>query len=251
MKVNAYLDLMIVAHGLLVIASCRFMNTICAHRIKKRGIAKLFLATFLSVFCIYFPWWISCTILLALHVLLFFLFFKKAFIQPCLAYLFCYYGLAFAMSIITDTVEIYRFIFVVHRPIGMLTLLVIPVFFFILYGVTKAVDALYHLKNYRMDAILFVNREKAKFRCYFDTGNTLKYQGIPVIFCLKDAWPFQTSSNSKKTIFSTLGEESEVELLEALLSYTDQDEKAMVYVALVDRKEDFNGCECLLNAYLK
>lgn len=155
------------------------------------------------------------------------------------------------MSIITDTVEIYRFIFVVHHPIGMLTLLVIPVFFFILYGVTKAVDALYHLKNYRMDAILFVNREKAKFRCYFDTGNTLKYQGIPVIFCLKDAWPFQTSSNSKKTIFSTLGEESEVELLEALLSYTDQDEKAMVYVALVDRKEDFNGCECLLNAYLK
>lgn len=248
---NVYLDLMIVAHVLLCLVSIYFVNVVSTNRFKKRGGFKLIITTWPMIFCIYFRWWIALIIILLFHLLIFVLFFKKHFLSPYIAYFFCYYGLAILMSLITENASLYHFVFTIHAPKGMFSLLVIPLFFVIQFFVIRGVDALYHLKNYKMDAILIVGEKKAKFRCYFDTGNTLKYKGVPVIFCLKKNWPFPMSKSHDYMTYEAMKEEGEIALESALLSLKEKDEKTFVYVALVDRKEDFNGCECLLNAYLQ
>lgn len=247
---NVYLDLMVVAHILLCLVSVFFVNRVSTNRFKKRGGFKLVTLTCPIIFCIYFRWWIAAIIILLVRVLIFVLFFKKHFLSPLLCYYFCYYGLAILMSLITEDASLYHFVFTLHAPRGMLILLVIPLFLVIQFFVIKAVDAIYHLKNYKMDAILMVEGKSAKFRCYFDTGNTLKYKGVPVIFCLKKNWPFPIKNTKETMTYEAMQEEGKITLEEALLSLKEKDEKTFVYVALVDRKEDFNGCECLLNAYL-
>ena len=85
---------------------------------------------------------------------------------------------------------------------------------------------------------------------YFDTGNTLKCDGIPVIFCLKRTWPFSFINTTNKVNVNTVNGSSEMELTKALITFDDKKISIVVYVALLDQDESFNGCECLLNAYL-
>lgn len=112
--------------------------------IQKRGGFKLVTLTCPIIFCIYFRWWIAAIIILLVHVLIFVLFFKKHFLSPLLCYYFCYYGLAILMSLITEDASLYHFVFTLHAPRGMLSLLVIPLFLVIQFFVIKAVDAIYH-----------------------------------------------------------------------------------------------------------
>ncbi len=247
---NVYFDLMIVAHIIIVMVSVKFMNTVSTNRLKRRGVFKLIIATIPLIVGVYFPSWISAVLIVLLHALIFFLFFKKHFLSPLFYYLFSYYGLSYALSLITDKISVYHFIFTIHDPYGLLTLLVLPVFLLLLFLVSKGVDRLYHLGNYKMDVILTVNDQKAKFRSYYDTGNTMKYCGVPVIFCLRQNWPFMEEQEKPRVVYHMMEAQKEIELQEALISLNDLAEKTLVYVALVDRKEGFNGCECLLNAYL-
>lgn len=247
---NVYFDLMIVAHIIIVMVSVKFMNTVSTNRLKGRGIFKLTITTIPLFVGIYFPTWIAVILIILLHILIFFLFFKKYFFSPLIYYLSCYYGLCYAMSLITTKVSVYHFVFVIHSPYGLLSLMVLPIFLLILYLVVRGVDCLYHLGNYKMDVILTVNDQKARFRSYYDTGNTVKYHGVPVIFCLRKNWPFMLNDDEKYISYEMIKEKSKVSLQEALISMNDLSEKTLVYVALIDRKEGFNGCECLLNAYL-
>ena len=125
-----------------------------------------------------------------------------------------------------------------------------PLFNLILLLVSRGVDSIYRLGNYKVDAIICVEGKKAKFRCYFDTGNTLKYQGIPVIFCLKRSWPFTYINKMDVINVSTVSGNKEMEATKALITFDEQKLSILVYVALIDQEESFNGCECLLNAYL-
>ncbi len=246
---NVYFDLMIISHIILSMISGYFLNTISINRLKGRGIFKLTLANSIIILLVYFKWWISLAIILVLHVIVFYLFFKNKFIGAMIAYLSCYYANAFFMSLFTSSVSVINFVFVIHEPKGILTLILAPIFLIILFLVSHGVDKLYHLGNYKIDIILSVDNKKAKFRSYFDTGNTLKYKGVPVIFCLKDSWPFNTFNVVGKVSFKTVDKGTEMALTEALITLNDN-EKTLVYVALVDNKKGFNGCECLLNAYL-
>lgn len=246
---NVYFDLMLVAHIILSMISGKFLNTISINRLKGRGLFKLTLANSFIILLVYFKWWISLAIIVVLHALLFYLFFKNKFLGPLIAYLSCYYANAFFMSLFTSFVSVTNFVFVIHEPKGLFTLILAPIFLVALYLVTKGVDSLYHLGNYKIDIILSVNNKKAKFRSYFDTGNTLKYKGVPVIFCLKDCWPFEEFRVIGKVAFKTVDSGAEMALTEALITL-NENEKTLVYVALVDNKKGFNGCECLLNAYL-
>lgn len=246
---NAYLDLMLLTHMCLAVSSAHFLNEVSTSRLKRRGIFKLVALTLPMIFFIYFRFWISLLLILFMHVLIFVLFFKKHFLSPLLCYLVCYYGLSIAMSLFNEQVSLFHGVCMIHEVKGMLSILILPLFYILLHVVIKGVDALYHLGNYKMDAMMIVNGKKAKFRCYFDTGNTLKYQGVPVIFCLKKNWPFPLSPIGKVR-YEGIGEGDEMDLESALISYKNNEDHRLVYVALVENKEGFNGCECLLNAYL-
>ena len=246
---NIYFDLGFVSHLILSFISGYFLNNISVNKLKGRGILKLSLFSSLIIVLVYFEWWLALLIIILLHVLAFFLFFKKKFLEPCFTYLCCYYANAFFMSLFTEKVSVYKFVFIIKEPKGMFVLLLAPLFIVVLNLVTKAVDSIYHLGNYKVDIILSVDNQKARFKSYFDTGNTLKYRGVPVIFCIKDAWPFKTFNIIGKATFKTIENNTEMALTEALI-YLKENEKTLVYVALVDNNKGFNGCECLLNAYL-
>ena len=49
---------------------------------------------------------------------------------------------------------------------------------------------------------------------------------------------------------STVSGNKEMEATKALITFDEQKLSILVYVALIDQEESFNGCECLLNAYL-
>lgn len=246
---NVYFDLMVISHIILSMISGYFLNTISINRLKGRGLFKLTLANSIIILFVYLKWWISLIAIIIIHALIFYLFFKKKFLGPLVAYLSCYYANAFFMSLFTSSVSVVNFVFVIHEPKGLFILVLAPLFILILFLVSHGVDKIYHLGNYKIDVILSVNNKKAKFRSYFDTGNTLKYKGVPVIFCLKDSWPFDTFNVVGKVSFKTVDTGTEMALTEALITL-NEDEKTLVYVALVENKKGFNGCECLLNAYL-
>ena len=71
-----------------------------------------------------------------------------------------------------------------------------------------------------------------------------------MIFCLKRTWPFSFINTTNKVNVNTVNGSSEMELTKALITFDDKRTSIVVYVALLDQDESFNGCECLLNAYL-
>lgn len=247
---NAYLDLMVISHIIISMVSINFMQIIDCYRLKWRGFLKLIICNFIQIFFIYLVWWLGYVLFFVLNGIIFFLFYKKKFLRPFIEYICCYLFLSLSLSIFSTELTFKNGILIISSPEALLYILFAPLFNLILLLVSRGVDSIYRLGNYKVDAIICVEGKKAKFRCYFDTGNTLKYQGIPVIFCLKRSWPFTYINKMDVINVSTVSGNKEMEATKALITFDEQKLSILVYVALIDQEESFNGCECLLNAYL-
>ena len=247
---NAYLDLMVISHIIISMVSINFMQIIDCYRLKWRGFLKLIICNFIQIFFIYLVWWLGYVLFFVLNGIIFFLFYKKKFLRPFIEYICCYLFLSLSLSIFSTELTFKNGILIISSPEALLYILFAPLFNLILLLVSRGVDSIYRLGNYKVDAIICVEGKKAKFKCYFDTGNTLKYQGIPVIFCLKRSWPFTYINKMDVINVSTVSGNKEMEATKALITFDEQKLSILVYVALIDQEESFNGCECLLNAYL-
>lgn len=245
----AYLDLMAVAHIALTVVSLAFVSVIDVYRVKKKGYVKFVVLSLPLIFLIYANIYVSGVVMILTYGALFFLYFKKDFLKPLVEFLFCYYFVSFMMSLISPMTSIRHFVFVVHNPLGVLVVLVCPIYYLLLISVTKMVDKLYRLKDYITEAVIVVDGQKAKFKCYFDSGNTLKYHGVPVIFCRKDSYPFAIKDSENKIVYQTLAGEDVAKLQTGVISLSNGD-YSLVYIGVLDKGQGFNGCECLLNAYL-
>ena len=230
--------------------SINFMQIIDCYRLKWRGFLKLIICNFIQIFFIYLVWWLGYVLFFVLNGIIFFLFYKKKFLRPFIEYICCYLFLSLSLSIFSVDLTFKNGILIISSPEALLYILFAPLFNLILLLVSRGVDSIYRLGNYKVDAIICVEGKKAKFKCYFDTGNTLKYQGIPVIFCLKRSWPFTYINKMDVINVSTVSGNKEMEATKALITFDEQKLSILVYVALIDQEESFNGCECLLNAYL-
>lgn len=245
----AYIDLMAVTHIGISMMCIRFLNEVDVYRIKGSGRLKYIFLTLPLILLIYVKLWLSIVVIILTYLVIFILDFKKHFMRPFIEYLICYYFLSFLMVSLSPYVAFRNFLVVVTAPYGFFALAVIPVFYLLFTIVYKVVDSIYHLKNYRVDGIILVNGKKAKVRCYFDSGNTLRYQGIPVIFFLKDNYPFEVKASDNIVEYKTLNESRTIDLQEGMICFTNGSYQ-MVYIALSDKDDSFCGCECLLNAYL-
>ena len=247
---NAYFDLMVISHIIISMVSINFMQIIDCYRLKWRGFLKLIICNFIQIFFIYLVWWLGYILFFVLNGIIFFLFYKKKFLRPFIEYICCYLFLSLSLSIFSADLTFKNGILIISSPEAFLYILFAPLFNLILLLVSRGVDSIYRLGNYKVDAIICVEGKKAKFKCYFDTGNTLKYQGVPVIFCLKRSWPFTYINKMDVINVSTVSGNKEMEATKALITFDEQKLSILVYVALIDQEESFNGCECLLNAYL-
>ncbi len=244
-----YLDLSIISHILLMIFSLSFINVVDVSRLKMKGKIKFIIIEIPLILTLYINKWIALILIVVLTSIIFILFFKKKFLTPLLEYLFSYYYLAFIMSLISPYTTFVNFSLVFLDVKGLISLITIPVSFLILRIVTYLVDKMYHLGNYSLNLILNFEGKHARVKGYYDTGNTLKYKGLPVIFFKRSSFPFELPKKFEIIEYQTVNGYNSTKLYPASVIINEKKE-SLVYVALVGNENSFNGCECLLNVYL-
>lgn len=247
---DVYLDLSLFAHLLLSLSSILFVHILSSMKVKKRHYLFFALKDCGTVFLIYFNPFLGLAIFAITSLLLHLLLFKKKGITTAFLYLFSYLGESFCLSFFIKGMAFKSNILVISQPKGAIGLLGIVVFSAALVLSSLMVDKLYRLKDFKVQSIIYYKNQKAIFDCYFDSGNTLKYKNIPVIFVLRKNWCFKTTGTFERIEVSSINGESVYYGVQALIEIENSTESYFVYVILIDDTASFNGCECLLNAYL-
>ena len=113
---------------------------------------------------------------------------------------------------------------------------------------TLFVDKCFRLSSFKDKVFLIIENKKYVTEGYYDTGNILKFNDIPVIFISKDKCKdnFKITKSMK---VSTINGTKMYNYIEALISLGDKKEYHYVYLCFSEEKS-FNGCDILLNAYL-
>jgi len=201
-----------------------------------------------SIYLVYLNIYLSILIYFVFISIFLLMIFKENYFKSLFLYLFIYSLLTFIIDKLSIYNSCYNFILTINSPKGMLSYLFGPIFLISLILSIKLVDSLFRLHNYKTTCYLLKNNKKVYYTGYYDSGNTLKHNDVPVIFINKDKYLFEVDKKIKVEIES-INNQSLIDVQECLLSIEDKKESYYVYVALVDTK-DFNGCEILLNAYI-
>lgn len=247
---NIYFDLTMLSNLLLSMVSLFFVRIIATYRAKKGALIVLILGHTLSIYIHYLNEYIGYFVLILFLLLMMRLCYKKKWFKATILYLFCYYGLGLFLFIIDPNICLYRFIITINEPSAMIKLILVPIFALSLVLSMSFVDRLYCLKNYKTECVITYKEHHLVLSSYYDTGNTLRYLNIPVIFVVKDRWPYLSKCETEKIPLQTISSSEEKEGFKALIDLGEQDESFFVYVVLTDNVDSFNGCDCLLNAFL-
>lgn len=246
---DVYLDLSLF-FLIIEIMVCLFGSELLLTYRYKRGMKfTTIVVNAILFFTIYLPYWLSIVLFLLLNSLVFIIFNKKWVFEYCI-FNVLFFMINFLLSLLTDKLKMLHIYLVISSPVGIFYALLIPLFGLMLLVSTKIVDSLFHLHAYKTTCIVQKEDKKYALRAYYDSGNTLKYENVPVVFCLRDSWNFSLSSPVEIDVSSVNGEKKYLGY-EALLSIEDHEEAFYVFVVVLDNISSFHGCELLLNAYLR
>lgn len=246
---NVYMDLSFVLQILLGYTSLYFIRIILI----KRSTHILFEIVFSlvlgsSVFLIYFEYFFSVLIYLLVVSLFLLVIYKKESLKAIILYFFCYTILTFIIDKLSIYNSTYNFILIINDNRGIISYLFAPIFLISLLISSKLVDHLYRLNTFKTSCYLIKGDRKIYYTCYYDSGNVLRHNDIPVIFINKNKYLF-IMANNEQILIEGINGKTINRIDKCLLSLEDKKETYIVYVCLVETK-DFNGCEILLNAYL-
>ncbi len=247
---NIYFDLTMLSNLTLSMVSLFFVKIVATYRAKKGVLCILILGQTISVYTHYLNEIIGYLILAFFLLTMMIIIYKKKWFHASVLYLLCYYGLGFFLFMLDSNITIYRGIVTILEPTAMVKMLLIPIFALSLLLAATFVDKLYHLNNYKTQCMITYKNHHLVLSSYFDTGNTLKYLNTPVIFIAKNRWPYGVDSKTEKIEVQTVDSHHQYDGFKALLDLNDGAESYFVYVVLADQVADFNGCDCLLNAFL-
>lgn len=241
---EAYIDISYIFHVLLCISSFKFTKIISNYKTsKKKCMFMLFSSVLLYFNVLLFPME-SIYLNMFYYIFIFFVFFKNKFLLPLLTFLFSYYSQLALMTILTNDIYLYKGVIMLYRPIGFMYILIAPLLLIIVFLISKSIKSLIFLKKYRYKVKVFINDNSYEIEGYFDSGNTLKYKDLPVIFLTNEMK--DNSLTYEKILTSGIGKQ-ESDYLKGKILFEDKVKE--VYCAYVN-KRSFNGCKCLLNVYL-
>lgn len=246
---SVYLDLSIILHILLMIFSLSFVNVVDVSRLKTKGLIKFIIFEIPLVLTLYLNFYLALLLVLGETIVLFILFFKKKFFFPLIEYLFSYYYIGFMMTLISPHVTFINLSLVFTDLKGLVSMITIPISFLILRIVSYLVDKMYRLGNYSLNVIVNFNGRHIKAKGYYDTGNSLKFKGLPVVFFKRSDFPFGLPDKYETIEYQTVNGFNLTKIYLASVIINEKKE-SLVYLAFVGSENDFNGCECLLNVYL-
>lgn len=242
-----YFDLTLVNCLLVSIVSLFFIKSITLKHIRLTFYLINGILSFIQILYIYCNFYL----IFIIYFLLSFILFKKYFFDNQLFYVTAYfifsYLIQFLILLFFNCFKFYNGIFCIEKSINVLYLFLYPLVLIVIYLITLFVDKCFHLLTYKDKVFLIINQKKYVSNGYIDTGNTLKYNNVPVIFlCKNDS---NKLVNDKTIVVSTINGKKEFQYFEGLISIGNNTDFFYVYICLSEEKS-FNGCDILLNAYL-
>lgn len=241
---NAYIDLSYIFHIFLVINSSILSKNISNIKFKMKNILLICATGILLYFNILFAHSRGFYLNIIYYIFLFYLFYKNKFVLPLMTFIFSYYSQVAIIKIFTNTIYLYKGIVMLYTPESFMYILISPLIIFIIELITKSVKSLKLLKKYRYDVEVIVEEKTFKTNAYFDSGNTVKFKNLPVVFLTKELK--DKNACYEKLLIEGIGyQNSEYKKGKILFEEKEKD----VYFAYVNKKS-FNGCKCLLNVYL-
>jgi len=241
---NAYIDISYIFHLLLCISSIKFMKIISSKTLSRKKIVILEITSLILYLNVLFFTKQSVIYNMFYLLLIFYLFYKNKFLLPLFSFIFSYYSQLAIITIFTNGIYLYKGIIMIHNPNSFFYILIAPLLLIIVELITRSIKSLVLLKKYRYEVKLSIRDKIYNISAYFDSGNTLKYKDLPVIFLtneLKDK-----NVEYERLLVEGIGKESS-EYLKAKILFNNKESD--VYCAYINKKS-FNGCKCLLNVYL-
>lgn len=241
---DAYIDLSYIFHLLLCISSIKFCSILSSVKFNKK---QLILLEITSVF-LYFNVLILNSNAFVLNILYYFVlfvfFFKRSAIKGLAVFIFSYYSQVSLIRIFTNKVYLYKGVLMLFSPTGFIYILMCPILLIIINIITKSIKSLMLLKKYRYTVKLAIQNRVYNTSAYFDSGNTMKFKDLPVVFLSEELKDKNVSY--ERLLIEGIGKETG-EYLKGKIYFEDKEKD--VYFAYV-KKRSFNGCKCLLNVYL-
>lgn len=245
---NIYIDLSVILLLMEIMVCVKMVESLTTHRIKRRMKLTLLLVNFVLFFSIYLSSLFSIILFLFFNYLVFKVYEKKIIIT-FLLYIFFYFSINFLLNYLVEDLTLKNSYLVVSTSYGFLYGLLIPVFGIWITLSTKIVDSLFHLHSFKTQCIVSVGEKKYLLTGYFDTGNTIKYDNVPVVFVIKNTIIIEKNKQIEFEVNTIQGRKKYLGY-QGLLKYENLEEDYYVYIAETDSLNSFNGCEILLNAYL-
>lgn len=244
-----YLDLTAVQFVLCCLFCMYFLQKVTMKRL--RWWTYLFFALYsLLQFALIYLAYGYLFLYLGIGLLLFFAFFRRKALSYGILYLTAKTGLSVLVFLMFPDISLYRGILIAQGSGALLALLLYPVCFLALYAVTLFVDKAFRLSSFKEQVLLQLGEKQFLINAYFDTGNLLKKDNVPVVFMHRDNFPLGREEFTIPVALKTLGGSECFMACPALIQILPRREYQYVYLCLVGGEKDFNGCEMLLNAYL-
>lgn len=241
---EAYIDLSYIFHLLLCVSSTRLTKIITGIKVDRKRLFLLEISSVVLYINVLLYGSSSSYLYLVYYGIFFFLFFRKYFIKLFFSFLFSYYSQISIMRIFTNDLYLYRGVLMIYRPIGFIYVLGCPLILLLIEIITRSIKSLILLKKYRYIVKLTIRDKVYDTSAYFDSGNTLKYKDLPVVFLTEELKDKNVSY--ERILVEGIGKETG-EYLKGKILFENKEKD--VYFAYV-KKKSFNGCSCLLNVYL-
>lgn len=247
---NIYIDLSVISLIMNAITSLYMLKQISSKKISFINYLLLSIINALQILYLYLSFYILFIIYIILISLIFIKIFKKEFISYLIVYLLCQYLTNLIFMTLFKEITILNTILLINEKVGGIIILLYPVINIIIYLMSLLTDKLFKFARFKEEVILYIDNKKYISNAYFDTGNLLLHNNIPVIFMHKKAYPMEEKDFIIKIKVKTIIGEKVLLAKPILLQRSTKKEAKYVYLCLKDSNENFNGCEILLNAYL-
>ena len=241
---EAYIDISFIFHILLCMSSLYLMKILSNVTLSKKKIIFLLLSSVILYFNVLLFTNMSIVLNTFYYIFIFFVFYKGKFLKPLFAFIFAYYSQLSLITIFTNNLYLYKGVIMIYRPMGFFYILICPLLLLIIEIITRSIKSLILLKKYRYEVKVNVQNKTYNLSAYFDSGNTLKYKELPVIF-ISDEYK-DKDLVYENIVVQGIGKQVS-EYLKGTIYFQNKEKE--VYCAYV-KKRSFNGCKCLLNVYL-
>ena len=246
---DVYLDLSLFLLLIEIMVCIKALELLMVYRIKRSVKITLIAVNLILFFTIKLSLIVSIFLFLIFNMTIL-IFMNKKKVGDFLIFIIIFFVINFLIVIISKDIKLLNIYLVIIKPIGTFYALIIPLFGLMLSLSAKFIDYVFRLHNYKMNCFIIKNGKKYAYLGYYDSGNTLKYDNVPVIFCVKKYWMYDFNNEIEIEV-DTISGKTKHTAYNALINIEDSKEDYFVYVVVIDQDDQFNGCELLLNAYLR